>query len=266
MKLAAASALSEPVTPPKATVVSSTCAILQLLAMSTRPLGVNSIARELAIPPSSCFKILKQLQAQNFVDFGEADKCYSLGNGLISLARRALDPANSFARLRFLLEETAHRHSIAVGLWRLLPNRRMVLAGFVEDNTSMRIHMTVGQRVPRLLGGVGRAIAAELELSTPEIRQEFEALSWRVPPSFKEYEESVAFARREGYAVDPGNFAPGVCTVATTIKDDQRAIRFGLSGIMFNGQHGQDAIARIGDAIMEVAEAAAGRLGWRSDS
>ncbi|MBB4641428.1 IclR family transcriptional regulator [Rhizorhapis suberifaciens] len=262
MNRAPVSTLKKTVDPPKPTIVSSTCAILRLLAESSSALGVNAIARKLSMPPSSCFKILKQLQAQDFVDCDEMDKCYSLGTGVIPLGRRALDPVNSFSRLRYLLEDAAHRHSIAIGFWRLLPNRRMVLAGFVEDNRTMRIHMTVGQRLPRLVGGVGRAIAAELNLSKEEMQKEFDLLNWRTPLSFAEYEREVNFARQNGYAVDIGNFAHGVCTVATTISDDEGIVRFGISGIMFNGEYTDDMIARIGNALVELADAAKVHLGW----
>ncbi|MET0365201.1 MAG: IclR family transcriptional regulator C-terminal domain-containing protein, partial [Sphingobium sp.] len=155
----------------------------------------------------------------------------------------------------------AQQYSIALGLWRLLPNRRMMLAGFIEDSRSTRIHMTIGQRLPRLMGGVGRAIAAELRLDKEEMREEFDSLAWRVPPSFEEYERDVAQAREHGYARDSGNFAPGVCTVATIIKDLDGQIRFGLSGIMFHGQHAEDAIDRIGQGLVEMSKNATLRLG-----
>lgn len=251
---------SEPA--PKPTIVSSTCAILRLLAVSSRPLGVNAIARELTLPPSSCFKILKQLQAQDFVECNEDDKGYSLGTGVIPLGRRALDPTNIYSRLRPLLEDVAHQHSIAIGLWRLISRRRMVLAGFVEDDTSMRIHMTMGQRLPRLMGAVGRAIAAGLDLPEDDMRAEFDTLKWRSPLPFEEYARDVDFARMNGFAVDTGNFAPGVCTVATTLRDNEGAIRFGLSGIMFNGQYDDSKILRIGNALVELSDTATLRLGW----
>lgn len=124
--------------------------------------------------------------------------------------------------------------------------------------------MTVGQRLPRLVGGVGRAIAAESSLSKKEMRKEFDLLNWQTPPSFAEYEAGVVFARQYGYAVDAGNFAHGVCSVGTTIRDHEGIVRFGLSGLMFNGEHGDDTLARIGNALMELADAARIRLGWRS--
>ena len=247
---------------PKASIVDSTCAILRLLARLNRAAGVNAIARELGMPPSSCFKILKQLQAQDFVECDESDKSYSLGAGVIPLGRRALDPANIYSLLRPLLEEAAQQHGCAIGLWRILPKQRMVLAGFVEDNTSMRIHMTVGQRLPRLMGAVGRSIAAAIDLTQDETRQEFDTLHWRGPLTYDDYWAGVKFAREHGYAVDIGHFAPGVCTVATTISDNEGKVQFGLSAIMFQGQQDDLITTTIGRSLIQLAHAAAVQIGW----
>jgi DNA-binding IclR family transcriptional regulator len=222
---------------------------------------VNAIARELSIAPSSCFKILKSLHNEGFVECEERSKGYSLGLGVASLSRRALDPTNAFSVLRPNLERIAQEEAIAIGLWRIVPNRRIVLAGFCEGATPMRIHMTLGQRLPRLIGAVGRAIAADLRLSTEEIRTELAAMTWQNPPSVEEYLAEVERARRLGYALDIGNFAQGVCSIATTVRDEAGEIHFGITGIMFNGQHDDEAIRRIGGALVDFSKAAALRLG-----
>lgn len=240
--------------------VAATLAILRLLATCGRPVGVNTIARDLALAPSSCFKILKQLRRSDFVDFDERSKCYSLGTGAIDLARRALDPMQAFALVRPRLEQVAERLPVAIGFWRGISRSRIVLAGFVEGNSLMRIHMSVGQRVPRLMGAVGRAIAARLELSEADLRAEFALLRWQSPPDFEEYVAEVRQARRRGFAVDRDHFANGVTTVAVAIHDPVGAVSYGMSGIMFSGQCDEHSIAKVGEELVDVAEWASSRL------
>jgi DNA-binding IclR family transcriptional regulator len=235
-------------------------AVLRLLAGAEHPLGVNAIARELSLAPSSCFKILKTLLANDYVEIDGRTKGYSLGYGAIAVARRALDPSRAFATIRSRLEETAQAYSIAIGLWRMLPNSRMVLIGFAEGSNQMRIHMPVGQRLPVLVGAVGRAIAARLDLTLDELKHGFEALRWQTPLSFAEYVEQVEQAKQLGYGFDGGHFAPGVSTVAVTIVDESGAIRYGLSGIMFSGQHSAATREKIAHDLIEVAEWASVRL------
>lgn len=240
--------------------VSATLAILRLLASCGRPVGVNTIARDLSLAPSSCFKILKQLERADFVDFDARTKCYTLGGGAIELARRALDPMHVFSLVRPRLEQVAEKLAIAIGFWRGISRRRIVLAGFVEGSNPMRIHMSVGQRLPMLMGAVGRAIAAKLELSDAELRAEFALLRWQSPPDFEQYVAHVLQARRRGFAVDRDNFASGVTSVAVAIHDAVGGVTYGMSGIMFSGQCDEESIARVGVELVDLAEWASSRL------
>jgi len=234
--------------------------ILRLLASADSPLGVNAIARELSLAPSSCHKFLKQLHAEEFVDFDELTKRYSLGSGAIALARRALDPDQAYSIVRPRLEKAAQRFTIAGGFWRVIPQERIVLAGFVENGSAMRIRMSIGQRLPRLMGGVGRAIAAKLDLSDVELRAEFDSLRWQMPLSFEAYKAQVEEARERGFAIDYSHFAPGVVSVGAAIQDSSGAVRYGLSGIMFSGQHDEKTINRVGAELVAVADWASQRL------
>jgi DNA-binding IclR family transcriptional regulator len=249
-----------PGAPTKRGAVASVAAILRLLAVTDEPIGVNSIARTVSLAPSSCFKIMKALVAQDFVSIDEHSKRYSLGSGAIAVAQRALDPSQAYAIVRSRLEDSAQSRSIAIGLWRVLPNARMVLIGFAEGDSQMRIHMAIGQRLPMYVGAVGRAIAASMNPSSQKLKENFETLRWQTPLSFREYVAQVELAKRLGYGLDAGYFAPGVTTVAVAIGDSSGYIRYGLSGIMFSGQYDDRTTDRIGREMIELSKWAANRL------
>jgi DNA-binding IclR family transcriptional regulator len=240
--------------------VAATLALLRLLGSSGRAVGVNAIARDLSLPPSSCFKILKQLQRDEFVDFDVRTKCYTLGSGAIELARRALDPTQAFSLVRERLEQVAESGALAICFWRAIRQSRLVLAGFVEGGSPMRIHMSVGQRMPILVGAVGRAAAAKREFSEAELRTEFAQLRWQATPDFNDYVAQVREARRCGYGVDRDNFAAGVTTVAVVISGPGGAVSYGISGIMFSGRCNEEMITKIGKDLVEVADWASPRL------
>ncbi|WP_068088988.1 IclR family transcriptional regulator [Novosphingobium rosa] len=239
---------------PKLGVIGQAIAILRFLAANRRPLGVNAIAREVGIAPSSCFKFLKQLCDEDFVLFDAATKCYSLGGGAIMLARRALDPANTFVLIQPMLAQFGAAHGVAVGFWRKIDEKRIVLAGFIEAEHLMRIHMSVGQRLPLYVGAVGRAFAADLGLTAEEIRAELGKVRWEMPPSFEQYREQVERCKADGYAVDQNNFAPGVTTVAVAFTDAERGLGYGISAIRFSGQLSDDETLRIGRGLAALKE------------
>lgn len=238
----------------KAGTVSQTLALLRFLSKASRPMGVNAIARELGMAPSSCFKILKQLYEEDFAEFDAETKCYSLGSGAVLLARGALDAGNTFALIRPMLEDFAIAGGCALAFWRRISSGRIVLAGFVENPGIMRIHMSVGQRIPMYVGAVGRAFAAEANLSRDEIEREFQLLRWQSPPAFEEYYRQVLDCRMTGYAVDQNNFSLGVTTVATAFRDSHGVTSFGVSAIQLLGRSTPAGIERIGTGLVSLKQ------------
>lgn len=240
--------------------VSQTLALLRFLSIMPYPMGVNAIARELGMAPSSCFKILKQLSEENFAEFDPVTKLYSIGGGAVLLARGALDPANIFALIRPLFETYSQRFSAAIGFWRRIANGRIILAGYVENQGPMRIHMSVGQRLPLFIGAVGRAFAYEMRLGDAELEREFRQLRWQSPIDFATYRAQVADYGVKGYAVDQDNFAQGVSTVATVLSDAQGVPTYGVSAIRLLGRTSREDIEAMGRELTALKKEIA--RGW----
>lgn len=228
--------------------VAHAAAILRRLAQLAEPEGVNAIARAVGASPSSCFNILKTLAREELVEFDETTKRYALGPGLVTLARQALDPSRAFALARPALERLADRHGVTVALWRLT-RERLVLLGFADSDLATRIHMTVGQRLPMLVGAGGRCVAARLGLPPQALAAEFPKLRWQEPPTLSDYVASVEAARTNGWSVDAGHFLRGVTTIGAAIPAGDGPPAGVLSATMFAGQHDGAALARIGEDL-----------------
>ena len=74
--------------------VSRSIAILRLLGRGPEPMGMKAIAQSLAMVPSTCLHILRVLVDEELVKV-DATKRYSLGAGMLSLARSVIE-SNSF--------------------------------------------------------------------------------------------------------------------------------------------------------------------------
>src|SRR5579871_6780303 len=74
----------------KAPAISRAAAVLRLLGKSDTPLGVQTIARQLGLVPSTCLHVLRALVAEEFVSFDADTKRYSLEAGVLTLARHWL--------------------------------------------------------------------------------------------------------------------------------------------------------------------------------
>lgn len=231
--------------------VTNAAAILRLLAAADQPAGVNAIARELGLRPSSCFNILKTLAAADLVAFDLTTKRYVIGLGTVDLARRALAREDVIVAARPVMAALATRLDAAIALWRVVGGEeRVTLVALAEGEAVTRIHMAVGQRQPAAGGAVGRAVMARLNPQTPRLRAAFDSVRWHRTPDFADYQQDLRLAQARGYACDIDQILQGLTTVATPIGDGAGVVRFCLSASMFSGRHDEAALGRIGEMLV----------------
>ena len=235
-------------------------AILRHLESQANPTGVNRIARTLGLSPSSCFNLLKTLVDEQFVDFDDRSKLYTLGSGAIALGRRALDPAGALGLIRPRLEAVADRHSVTAGLWHLRRGEQLILVGYAECAATFRIQLATGQRLPNASGAGGRCVMAFSGLNDEAIRRRFDMVKWGAAPDFADYLAQVQFARANRWAIDAGNFISGVTTLAAPCLDAGESPEYVVTATLFTGQYPLDRLGSIAEDVRNQAEWLAARL------
>ncbi len=229
--------------------------ILRHLARTQEPEGVNAIARQAQINPSSCFNILKTLVSEDFVRFDRTTKTYSLGVGVIDLAVAALDPDAGFLRTRPILEGVAREHGVTCGLWRRQEDR-LILLGTAESESFARTRFPPGNRLPMFIGAMGRCFAARSGMSEAEIDKAISALKWANPPRLDQYLSEVRSAAVNGYAVDDGNFLQGITSVAAPLISREGAITHCIVATTFRGRLDGEGIRRLGESVKQASDTA----------
>jgi DNA-binding IclR family transcriptional regulator len=229
--------------------------ILRHLAHSQQPEGVNAIARQVGINPSSCFNILKTLAHEDFVRFDKDTKTYSLGVGIIDLAVSALDPDAGFLRTRPILERVAREHSVTCGLWRRQGDR-LILLGAAESEGFARIRFSPGNRLPMYIGAMGRVIIARSGMDEAEVDKALTSLKWASAPKLSRYLAEIRKASVEGYAVDDGNFLQGITSVAAPVISREGSITHCIAATTFKGNLDTTGLAQLGAAVKKASEKA----------
>src|SRR5260221_8738656 len=254
---------SQPYSPPSIRVnsVANALTVLRYLAANERPEGVSTIARVTDISPSSCFNILKTLVMEDFAQFDVEPKTYTLGPAAIDLAIAALDPEAGFLRTRPILEQTARTHRVTCGLWRRTNSERLTLIGAVESEEVVGIRLRTGQRLPMMIGAMGRCIAAHSDLSDSELALRLSSLSWNDPPKLERYLTEVRQAAKNGFAIDAGNFLQGITSVAAPVLSKEGAVTHCIAATTFHGRFDGRALRTLGKAVKNTAEIARGLLG-----
>lgn len=234
--------------------VTRALAILRFLARSPEPTGVNPIARELGLIPSTCLHILRVLQDEGLVDFDSNTKRYSIGIGILPLARSALQ-RNTFSTLiQPKLSQMSDKFDVTSIATQLSEPGQMVVVALSQSNTPFRLQVDLGSRFPALISATGRLFAAFNVHDEDDLKDRFDKLAWDHPPSFDHWKEEVAEARTRGYAVDQGTYISGVTVVAVPVfgangKMTRSVVAIGISERLKDKQ-----IPKLAKAMMAIRD------------
>ncbi len=225
--------------------------IMRVLADSIKPQGVSAIARAAQVNPSTAFNILRTLVVEEIAEFDEPSKTYVLGRGLLKMSRRLLDQ-DRVEDIMVELNQLATDTGCLVGLWQQRGDRMILLERAVADRP-MRLDMQVKQRMPLMLGALGRALAASRKLSDTELKDYFQHARWEGRITAKQYIGEVREAERTGFGVDREALYPGVVSVAALIGDRDGTTIFGLTASGFTSTMDEALTRHTGERLAAIA-------------
>jgi DNA-binding IclR family transcriptional regulator len=123
-------------------------AILHYLAEHGEPRGVSHIARDLKMLPSTCLHILRELASASFVNFAADAKTWSLGPGVLSLARRFVDRDRFAVLAQAHIDRIGQRYGVKATASVYDGHRHIVVVAVTAFDDDMQVQVCVGRRVP----------------------------------------------------------------------------------------------------------------------
>lgn len=239
--------------------VSRAIGILRQLGKADGPIGVNQIARELDLIPSTCLHILRVLVDEGLVAFDPVSKRYSIDVGILPIARSAIQ-RNSFVSLvERHLTDLSLRFGLTGIATQLSDPDHMVVVALSQAPISFRLQVDLGSRFPALISATGRCFAAFTPLSDAELKKRFKSLHWEHPPDFEAWKSEIDEARTRGFAVDVSTYIGGVTILAVPFFDRAGSMTHSLVAIGISEKVeaiGIEAIAaemlRVRDEVTEL--------------
>ncbi len=203
--------------------VSRSIAILRLLGRNPEPMGVKAIAQSLSMVTSTCLHILRVLVDEQLVKV-DGTKRYSLGSGMLSLARSVIENNGFPAAVQPVLDRLSGKWGVtAIGV-EINGLDYMVVLALSHSQVPFRLHVDVGSRFPALISATGRLVAAFSGQPWNEIERRFRALRWQDPPPVDAWRKDVDKVRKKGYSLDRGNYISGVTVLAVPVFNQRREL------------------------------------------
>jgi len=249
-----------PTSPSKAPAIARAAAILRLLGKSDAPLGVQAIARELGLVPSTCLYVLRALAEEELIAFDPDTKRYALDAGVLTLARQWLR-RNQFPDLaQPVLDRIAGDFGVTMLGVQIVGLDHIIAVAVSRSGNSFQLSTEVGSRFPALISATGRCIAAFGDYPEAELARRFRTLRWDEPPSFEDWEAQVAETRARGFAVDDGNYISGVAVLAAPVWKAGGGPSHALVAIGIGSAIKKRGLEALGDALAAAGRTVSGQM------
>lgn len=253
--------LAKAVEASKAPAISRAAAVLRLLGKSDAPLGLQAIARELGLVPSTCLYVLRALVAEEFVAFDPDTKRYALEAGVLTLARHWLrrDRFNDMAQP--MLDRVSKEFDVTMLGVHIVGLDHIVVTAVSQAGANFQLSAQIGSRFPALISATGRCIAAFGDHAEGELEQRFRTLRWDDAPSFEDWKAQVKQTRTQGFAIDDGNYISGVTVLAAPVWKTRAKLSHALVALGLTGAVKRAGLPALQRALLSAARTLSNQLG-----
>lgn len=246
--------LAKAVKESKSPAIARAAAILRLLGKADTPLGLQSIARELGLVPSTCLYTLRALVAEEFVAFEPDTKRYSLEAGVLTLARHWLR-RNQFTDVaQPALDRISQAFDLTTLGVHIVGLDHIIVVAAAQSGNNFQLSAQIGSRFPALISATGRCIAAFGDHSEEELESRFRTLRWDDPPSYDDWLAQVRQTREQGFAVDPGNYISGVTVVAVPVWKSRAQLSHALVALGIGGTLQRVGLPALQEALLSASD------------
>jgi IclR family KDG regulon transcriptional repressor len=194
--------------------------ILHTIADSSNGLGVSELAKQLKIGKSTVHGITSALEELGVLVRDALHKKYNMGYTLLELRKKAYAKMELRDVARSPMEKLMEKIGETVFLG-VLNGDHVTILDMVESHNEMKITSPPGTRLPLIAGATGKVFLAQFEeKKAKEIIQKMGLVRYTsksiVDPKkfFKEVEET----KKNGYAIDDGEYMLGVEAIAAPIQ------------------------------------------------
>lgn len=243
--------------------------VVAYLSEQTGPTHAATIARDLSLPRSSVYQLLRALQDEGFLLHFPEERSYALSPLLAELGT-SVDRAGRLRRLGapLLARLIAEAPVPVVAQIGLLTGTDVVYAAKESGLRAPSTVSAIGVRLPAHLTATGRAMLAALDHA--QVRALFpaaDALTVRGtsgPRTLRDLDAALRATRERGWAIERDEITPGYASVAAAALDrsEQPAAAVALT---FRAAVVDDATERaLGAAVRRGAAALSQRMRGRS--
>ncbi|PIC64902.1 hypothetical protein CSV79_04590 [Sporosarcina sp. P13] len=214
---------------------------------------LTQIANALDLNPTTCFRILQELQGQSIVKFDEQSKRYILGPYLVVLGERAKEFQYDLSIIDPYLEKMTRKTGLTSLLVSKVQSDRTTIVSKVEDE-NFGVKISVGRHFDLLDGAYGKCIMAYANQADTDY---YFNTSDRVLNSSQEelkaLKNELLEVKKNGYAISYDETIRGIFGVAAPIMNFNDHVDLSVAVVGMCAQYKVEELQPIIDVITEYS-------------
>ncbi|MCM3691075.1 IclR family transcriptional regulator [Neobacillus niacini] len=229
--------------------------ILKLLSRTKNSKSnLTEIATSLSLTPTTCYRILQQLQELAAVRYDSKSKRYSLGPYLLVLGERAKENLFDISLIIPYLETLAEKTGLTSALITRIGRDRSVVVAKAEG-TGFSINVTVGKHFHVVDGVYGKCFLAYMdEEDVDELLTTDKGLRKFTEKEIIELKEELIEIRDKGYATTFGEYSKGMYGVASPIFNHDKRVEMAVCIFGLTAQANKEDMISLGEIVRGIGD------------
>jgi IclR family transcriptional regulator, KDG regulon repressor len=251
--------------PYRAQVLDRSFAILDLLAASSEDLSLADMGEKLKLHKSTFYRLLRTLERHRFAEKDFDTGKYRLGSKLLQLGSRAVARFDLATVGRPYLEKLKEQSGETAALG-VLSDGEVVSIAVAEGRHVLRMHVTVGGKVPVHCSALGKAILAflpEKEVDMIVRKHGIKANTRNTITRRPELKAELAHIRTGGFAIDDQEIEDGLKCVGAPVRDSSGRVIAAVSIAGAALRLNRKRISVLAPLVARTASDFSGSLGYR---
>ncbi len=248
---------------PRIPAARNTLAVLRYLAARSGPVRASTLARDLGMPRSSVYQLVRVMMEEGFVVHYPEDRAYGLSALVVEIGSASLQTERLGRLAQPLMERLVAESPVpVVAHLAILTGADVTYVGKVQGARAPTTVSSIGVRLPAHLTATGRAMLAQLPAG--QVRALYPArdsLIRRVgpgPSTLAELDHMLLTTRERGWALELGDVTTDYASVGAAALDRKGYPIAGI-GVTFRSGITDVTAEALGVAVVATAAALGAR-------
>jgi DNA-binding IclR family transcriptional regulator len=220
--------------------------------------SLTEIASKLDASPTTCLRVLRTLEREDFVCYDDATRRYSLGPYLIPLGNRATELNDAFARAAVEIRRVAAQTGLTTALVQRWDDRPVYIASAeppIDDDRFSRLSISIGQATPLTAGAHGRCFLAydDEQEWRRHIAAGLRPMTLATVTDPVRFVEILHEVRRQGYAISDGEFHRGATAVDAPVFGKNGKVELVISSVCISSQLDEHHLTEVVTTVCAAA-------------